>query len=30
MTKLYDKYYDILKHVYNIMNLTDNEELKKF
>lgn len=30
MTKLYDKYYDILKHVYNIMNLTDNEELKEF
>jgi len=29
MTSLYDKYHDILKHVYNIMNLTDNEELKE-
>jgi len=29
MTSLYDKYYDILKHVYNIMNLTDNNEIKE-
>lgn len=28
MKSLYDKYYNILKHVYNIMNLTSNEELK--
>lgn len=29
MMSLYEKYYDILKHVYNIMNLTDNQELKE-
>lgn len=29
MANLYDKYYGILKHIYNIMNLTDNNELKE-
>lgn len=29
MTNLYDKYYGILKHIYNIMYLTNNEELKE-
>jgi len=29
MTNLYEKYYNILKHVYNLMNLTDNVELKE-
>lgn len=29
MINLYDKYYGILKHIYNIMNLTDNKELKE-
>jgi len=29
MASLYNKYYDILKSVYNIMNLTDDVELKE-
>lgn len=29
MINLYNKYYGILKHIYNIMNLTDNKELKE-
>ena len=29
MANLYNKYYGILKHIYNIMNLTDNKELKE-
>ena len=29
MNELYNKYYDLLKHIYNIMNLTNNIELKE-